>query len=150
MAERFSWVLKDIIAGMERPGLYQDIQNDIEFLNEKGISVIVNLEEYFWEYPDFEVLHLPIDDFSPPNPDDFENFIEFVCSHIDEGNKVLVHCHAGMGRTNVMIASYMVYKDNMKPDQALEKVKDLRPAHLVTDEQEKALWDYYYSLIAEK
>ena len=147
MAERFSWVIKDLIAGMERPGLYQNLQNDLKFLDDNGINVIVNLEEYFWEYPEFEVLHLPIDDFTPPMPNDFENFIEFVCERFDEGKKILVHCHAGMGRTNVMIASYLVFTEKIKPDVALENVKRSRPVHMVTEDQEKALWDYYYTLV---
>ena len=150
MAERFSWVVEDIIAGMERPGLYQHIEKDLEFLNEKGINVIVNLEEYFWEYPQFEVLHLPIADFNPPMLDDFENFIEFVSARFEEGKSVLVHCHAGMGRTNVMIASYLVYREKIKPDIALESVKKLRPAYWVNDDQVKALWDFYHSIIEDK
>ncbi|MGI9533781.1 MAG: dual specificity protein phosphatase family protein [Thermodesulfobacteriota bacterium] len=150
MAERFSWVVKDFIAGMERPGLYQNLEKDLQFLNDNGINVIVNLEEYFWEYPQFEVLHLPIADFNPPMQDDFENFIEFVSARLEEDKRILVHCHAGMGRTNVMIASYLVYKDKVKPEDALEIVKKLRPAHMVNDDQEKALWDFYYSVSAEK
>ena len=82
--------------------------------------------------------------------DDFENFIEFVSARFDEGKSVLVHCHAGMGRTNVMIASYLVYKDKIKPDIALESVKKLRPAHWVNDNQVKALWDFYHSIIEDK
>ena len=150
MAERFSWVVKDIIAGMERPGLFQNLKDDLSFLNEKGIDVIVNLEEYFWEYPEFDVLHLPIADFNPPMQDDFDNFIEFVRTKFDEGKRVLVHCHAGMGRTNVMLASYLVYKDKIDPDHALQSVKKLRPAHWVNDYQIKALWEYYNSLSTDK
>ena len=149
MAERFSWVVKDTLAGMERPGLFQNLDKDLQFLNGNGINVIVNLEEYFWEYPEFEVLHLPIADFNPPLLDDFENFNEFVIDRFDEGKRILVHCHAGMGRTNVMIASYLVYKDRVNPDDALDSVRNLRPAHWVNDNQIKALWEYYHSLTGE-
>ena len=150
MAERFSWVVKDIIAGMERPGLFQQLDKDLEFITDKGINVIVNLEEYFWEYPKFEVLHLPIADFNPPMLEDFENFIEFVSARFDEDKRILVHCHAGMGRTNVMIASYLVFKDKIEPDLALESVKKSRPAYWVNDQQIKALWDFYHSITAAK
>ena len=78
MAERFSWVVEDKIAGMERPGLYQQLQQDIVFLKDKGISVIVNLEEYFWDYPSFELLHMPVKDFQPPDLEDFAPCIEFI------------------------------------------------------------------------
>ena len=146
MAERFSWVVEDKIAGMERPGLYQQLQQDIVFLKDKGISVIVNLEEYFWDYPSFELLHMPVKDFQPPDLEDFAPCIEFINQKIEEGKKVLVHCHAGMGRTNLMIAAYIVHFEREKPDTALERVKNARPMHMVTEKQEQSLWDYYYTL----
>ena len=146
MAERFSWVLDNMIAGMERPGLFQNIEKDLIFLKEKDISVIVNLEEYSWDYPSFEQLHVPVEDFQPPKPDDFETCMSFINQKIDEDKKVLVHCHAGMGRTNLMLAAYIVNTELIKPDLALEKVRKVRPAHLVTEKQENSLWDYYYTL----
>jgi len=146
MAERFSWVVDNKLAGMERPGLYQVLQKDLNFLKDEGVSVIINFEEYFWDYPMFEVLHLPIGDFQPPKPEDFETYINFISPKINDGKKVLVHCHAGMGRTNLMIAAYIVNKEQIKPDLALERVKEARPVHLVTEKQEESLWDYYYTL----
>ena len=150
MAERFSWVLESRLAGMERPGLFQDVQKDLSFLRDKGISVIVNLEEYFWDYPAFELLHLPVRDFQPPKPEDFETYINFVNPKIEEGKKVLIHCHAGMGRTNLMIAAYIVHNERIKPDIALDRVKDARPVHMVTEKQEESLWEYYYTLDLKK
>lgn len=150
MAERFSWVLENKLSGMERPGLFQNIQKDLIFLKDRGISVIVNLEEYSWDYPSFEVLNLPVGDFQPPKPEDFENYIEFISPKIAEDKKVLVHCHAGMGRTNLMIAAYIVNKEMIKPDLALERVKNARPVHWVTEDQEKSLWDYFYTLDIKK
>lgn len=147
MAERFSWVVEKRLAGMERPGLYQHFQQDLNFLKEKGISVIVNLEEYFWDYPSFELLHIPVRDFQPPDPDDFAPCVEFINQKIEEDKRVLVHCHAGMGRTNLMIAAYLVRFEQEKPDIALERVKEARPVHMVTEKQEQALWDYYYTLL---
>lgn len=150
MAERFSWVLENKLAGMERPGLFQDIENDLIFLRDEGISVIINLEEYSWDYPSFEQLHLPVEDFQPPKPGDFETCMEFLTLQIAADKKVVVHCHAGMGRTNLMIAAYIVKSELIKPYLALERVKKARPAHLVTEKQEEALWDYYYALESEK
>jgi len=150
MAERFSWVLDNKLSGMERPGLYQDIQKDLNFLKDEGISVIVNLEEYIWEYPLFEQLHIPVGDFKPPKPEDFETCMAFLTQKISEDKRVLVHCHAGMGRTNLIIAAYIVTSEHIKPDLALDRVKNARPAHFVTEKQEESLWDYYYTLKTEK
>ena len=29
--------------------------------------------------------------------------------YVQKGNRVLVHCHAGMGRTGIICASYLIY-----------------------------------------
>ena len=47
MPERFSWVIEDALAGMERPGLFEPLDEDLLFLRDKGIDVIVNHDEIF-------------------------------------------------------------------------------------------------------
>jgi hypothetical protein len=45
MPERFSWIIDESIAGMERPGLFFPLEDDLDFLMAKGVEVIVNLQE---------------------------------------------------------------------------------------------------------
>ena len=146
MPERFSWVLDDIIAGMERPGSLFDLEEDLSFLRQAGIEVIVNLQEkeHFVRHDGFIVKNIPIDDFQPPMQSDFEDFISFVMPHIDQGRRVVVHCRAGIGRTNIMLASFLIHHLDLEPDSALDKVKLRRPVHFVTFRQEESLKQYYY------
>ncbi|TFG77250.1 MAG: hypothetical protein E4H21_03870 [Thermodesulfobacteriales bacterium] len=146
MPERFSWIIEERIAGMERPGLFYSLQEDLDFLKSQGINVIVNLQEkeHFIEHPDFIVKNIPINDFGPPDYEDFIEFIDFVTTHIAQGKRIVVHCYAGMGRTNLMLAAYLVHHLGINPDLALEEVCLKRPVHLVTDRQEEALREYYY------
>jgi atypical dual specificity phosphatase len=145
MPKRFSWVIDKKLAGMERPGLFFPLEEDLEFLRESGIDVIVNLEEVPREYSRFEVKHIPIKDFGAPRLEDFEEFVRFVDCKIKEGKKVVVHCYAGMGRTNLMIASYLVSLGT-EPSRALQTVEEKRPCFLVVEEQEEALWEYFYTI----
>lgn len=144
--ERFSWIVENSIAGMERPGSFYHIKEDLEFLKSKGIEVIVNLQEkeHFVDHSGFIVKNIPIDDFGPPSYEDFVEFVSFVTFHIENGKRIVVHCYAGMGRTNLMLATYLMHHLRIDPDQALEEIKQKRPAHLVTYLQEEALRDYYY------
>jgi len=156
MPERFSWIIDKSIAGMERPGLFFPLEDDLGFLMAKGVEVIVNLQEkeHFVDHKGFIVKNIPIKDFGPPNLEDFEEFMDFVCAQIAQKRRVVVHCYAGMGRTNLMLATYLIHHLGIDPDQALEEVRLKRPVHLVTDRQEESLREYYYvirdNLIASK
>src|SRR5712692_9642372 len=135
MPERFSWIIQGKLAGMERPGLLRRLDEDLDFLKNVGISTIVNLEEYVWDYDGFRVKHIPIKDFAAPRLADIEEFVMFIDGEIREGRQVVVHCYAGMGRTNLMLAAYLVYL-GMEPENALNLVKEKRPYYAVNEEQE--------------
>ena len=145
MPQRFSWVVEDVLAGMERPGLFSPLEEDLLFLRDKGIDVIVNLEEekYAWDYPGFIVKHIPVNDFKAPRPEDFVSFMEFALVQVAEKRKIAVHCYAGMGRTNLMIAAYLMNLMKIDPGTALNVVKLKRPFHVVTWEQEESLKAYF-------
>ncbi|TDJ01661.1 MAG: hypothetical protein E2O70_03110 [Candidatus Dadabacteria bacterium] len=146
MPERFSWIIEKSIAGMEMPGLFSPIEEDLDFLKAKGIEVIVNLQEkeHLLDHKGFIVKNIPINDFAPPNLEDFKDFIDFVTAQIAQEKRVVVHCYAGMGRTNLMLATYLMHHLAIDPDQALEEVRLKRPVHLVTYSQEEALREYFY------
>lgn len=143
MPERFSWVIEEVLAGMERPGSLCDIEEDLGFLREQKIDIIINLEEHFIYYGEFETKHIPVEDFKAPRQEDFEEFVNFVHTNIQFGKRLVVHCYAGMGRTNLMIASYLTHQLDVVPDLALDIVKERRPMYLVNQEQVDALRAYY-------
>ena len=147
MPQRFSWIIEDVLAGMERPGLFFTLEDDLEFLKNLKIEVIVNLEELYKNYDGFEVKHIPINDFKAPQLCDFEEFVKFVNSKVQEKKRIVVHCYAGMGRTNLMLASYLIHHHEVDPDKALNLVKEKRAIHLVNEEQEEALREYFYTLV---
>ena len=94
MPERFSWIIEKSIAGMEMPGLFSPIEEDLDFLKAKGIEVIVNLQEkeHLLDHKGFIVKNIPINDFAPPNLEDFKDFIDFVTAQIAQEKRVVVHC----------------------------------------------------------
>lgn len=60
--------------------------------------------------------------------------VEVMQFSLSEG-KVAVHCHAGHGRTGVLIACYLVYSNRMTPWEAIHYVRSKRPACLQTESQ---------------
>ena len=51
---------------------------------------------------------------------------------------VAVHCGAGLGRTGVVLASYLV-TTGMSASSAIAKVRKLRPHSIETDEQAESV-----------
>ncbi|HEX3034255.1 MAG TPA: dual specificity protein phosphatase family protein [Thermodesulfobacteriota bacterium] len=148
MPIQFSWIVTNKLAGMERPGSICSLEEDLQFLKNVGINIIINLEEYVQNYEEFDVKHIPIKDFKAPKLTDIEEFVELVENNIRKGKKIVVHCYAGMGRTNLMLASYLVYL-GLNPDEALGIVRARRPSHAVNEEQIEALREYYYVRLDE-
>lgn len=52
-----------------------------------------------------------------------------------EGRKVAVHCHAGLGRTGLAIACYMVFAGECNAADAVASVRRDRPGALQTAAQ---------------
>ncbi|CAN0099207.1 unnamed protein product, partial [Phaeothamnion confervicola] len=51
------------------------------------------------------------------------------------GGKVAVHCHAGYGRTGLVIASLLVHTEGMAADKAIDLVRTRRPGSVQTSAQ---------------
>ena len=40
--------------------------------------------------------------------------------------KVAVHCHAGLGRTGLLIACYLIYSERLNTNQAIHYIREKR------------------------
>ena len=51
-----------------------------------------------------------------------------TCSRSVAGATVLVHCHAGVSRSASVVIGYLMYKEGLTWQEALDEVMDARPA----------------------
>lgn len=123
------WIEPNILAGGGIPvGL-----GDLQSLYEQGIRAIVSFTETplttqrslsaeVLKETDITYLHAPIVDQHPPDLPTVERTHRFINSMKSQGRPVLVHCHAGIGRTGTMIHAYYIM-EGMSLNDAKAKVR---------------------------
>lgn len=69
-----------------------------------------------------------------------------VMSFARNNGKVLVHCHAGLGRTGTLICCFLVWKKKMQPATAIYFTRMKRPGSVQTAEQVAIIYKFAESL----
>lgn len=76
----------------------------------------------------FQYKILPIDDTSEVNIKQyFNDTYNFIEDGLSSGEAVFVHCVMGISRSPTIIISYLMKKNYLTMDEAIAKVKSLRP-----------------------
>ena len=89
---------------------------DLREIKAQGISAIVNLCAECYdlhvveESRGFRVYFIPLPDEGAPDMDEMEKAVAWIDDSIGSGNKVLVHCRFGIGRTGTIVAAYFLSK----------------------------------------
>ena len=142
----YYWIVQGEIAGSPQPGLYGDWDEDIAYLKQNGLSFVVSLtEEPLIKdriiSEGFGFYHLPIRDMDAPMPRMADEAIKIMRQQTAEGNRVLLHCKGGVGRTGMMGACYLVSKGYSAKD-SIEMVRKVNNAYIQTRTQESLIAHY--------
>lgn len=81
--------------------------------------------------------HLPIPDMGTPGPDfvhAWKRARHRVLGSFRRGERVLIHCAAGLGRTG-MLAAKLLAELGMPPAEAIRRVRAVRPGAIETEAQ---------------
>ena len=142
----FSWVIKDKLAGSGMPMTY----SQFAWVVTHGIKTIVTVREVplpsKWfsngNGDDVDYFHLRVEDYGAPSLEEIDNTIDYIQQQISKKKPVMVHCAAGRGRTGTILAAYLIKKENLIANQAIKKIRSIRPGSIQSDRQEMALYVY--------
>ncbi len=70
---------------------------------------------------------LPIEDFEVPTPAVMIHILDTIDAALSAGQRVYLHCWAGIGRTGTVVGCYLV-RYGMSGEAALDKIAQLREA----------------------
>ena len=112
----------------------------------RGISAIINMRERRFSDVDAGIggerhLQLATIDNSPPAIADLLRGVDFTRAEIVRGGKVYIHCGVGVGRAPTMTAAYLI-ATGLKPQVALQRIKQARPFIHLTAAQRAALDEF--------
>lgn len=153
-SQGFSWIVQGELAAMPLPGRDRPLEQDVAYLDQEGIRVLVSLTE---DRPDGTVLesrgidqeHIPVQDFNPPTLEQMIEFVAVVENSVAADMPVGVHCTAGLGRSGTMAAAYLV-AEGASAAEAITTVRQLRPGSIETTTQEDAVRRFEKHLIGDR
>lgn len=124
-------------------------------LVEQGVSVVVSLqserhdEDAFGALQPDGYLRLPTLDHTAPTVSQLRMGAAFIDEAARAGKTVLVHCHAGVGRSTLLCTCYLIYA-GMDAEEAWRTVKAKRTIAFLNTAQQVALREFVASLTQER
>jgi protein-tyrosine phosphatase len=139
---------EELVFGAQRPGFpgkfvqRQVVDEWIAYMKKQGVSRVVCLldEEELGCYPTIAggLLGVYAEAFGPdnvlwaPTPDKrlctgeaIRHICYFLHSGSGKGEKTVIHCSAGLGRTGQALAAWLVYRHNLSERKAIRAVEEL-------------------------
>jgi atypical dual specificity phosphatase len=142
----FSWIIEDKLAAS---GLPMTVPQLIWVIR-KGIKTIISVREV--PLPSewlnnlgskIDYFHLKVEDYGAPTLEQLDRTIVYIRSQIANRKPVMVHCAAGRGRTGTVLASFLLKEDyDLTADQAIQRIRKLRPGSIQSERQEVAVSMY--------
>lgn len=123
--QQFKWCGLKTVINLQRPGEHASCGNALEpesgFTYRPEAFMEAGIYYYNFGWKDYGVASLTT----------ILDMVKVMSFAVQEG-KMAVHCHAGLGRTGVLLACYLIFTTRMNADQAILFVRAKRPNSIQT------------------
>ena len=96
-----------------------------------------------YEREGFEVIPMPIRDFSIPARHDLEAAVDAAMHRVLAGANVVVHCNAGIGRTGMFLAALRKRAEGCTGEEAVAWIRQYIPNAVETPEQRQLVCECF-------
>ncbi len=139
LPNHFNWVIPNALAGMGKPGLLGSREDELAAIALSGVSLLITLTKESFSPAELspfglEARHFPVEDMGIPTVGNAIRLCRTVEKALARGDRVAIHCHAGLGRTGTMIAAYLIYKGQSATD-AIVAVRKVGPGYIQSQAQ---------------
>lgn len=140
LPSHFRWIQEGRLAGMGAPGLLRERDLDLESIARRGVGILVSLTgrpvplDALRPYG-IEGVHFPIPDMGIPSMGPTVRACRRIIRAIEQDTCVALHCHAGLGRTGLMLANVLVWQ-GQTPAEAITRIREVRSQYIQTEGQE--------------
>lgn len=143
----FHWVVPGMLAGAPQPGIVASVDHDLGLLRQVGITHLITLTETDMEQDallrhGLKNTHLPIFDRKAPSASQMHMLLVRMQRLMEAGEVLAVHCKAGLGRTGLALATWLVRDGGLGAEAAVERLRKINPGFIQSDEQLEFLHHY--------
>jgi atypical dual specificity phosphatase len=138
------------------------LRNYEEILKKEKVNAVLTLNEdheliysvprVMYERMGIEFYQISIRDYiGVASLEQIKSGVDFINKHKSMNQCVYVHCKAGRYRSALIVVCYLINSKNMKPQEAIDYLKSIRP-HVILDKkrQTEAINKYYEHFISIK
>lgn len=136
----FRWIVPGVLAGCPQPGLIAPMEHDLALLERAGVTHLITLTEQDLDQDalrEFGIrnTHLSIFDRKTPSLSQMHMLLVVMQRLLDAGELVAVHCKAGLGRTGLVLAAWMIRDGGLSTETVIERLRKINPGYVQNEEQ---------------
>jgi nicotinamide-nucleotide amidase len=114
----------------------EEIQRAVVLLSDREIKKRCRRDlRKLYQKHHIEITQFPMVDFLQPGHGAMDKLIPHIATKLREGERIVVHCHAGVGRSSVVVACLTAVLQHMRIEECIEHVKSHMETNITVEQK---------------